>query len=70
VDTKDKGVAAVDAMADKVAEDDEAEDEVLLHRRRKTTTYPKSAGRLPHYVDRGLVHHVAVRLVSCTLSEE
>ena len=56
MDTEDKGVAALDAMADKVAEDNEAVDEVHLHRRRKTRAYPKSVGRLPHYSEEGQHH--------------
>jgi hypothetical protein len=43
----------MDAMADKVVEDDKAEDEVHLHRQRTTTTYPKLVGNLPHYSEEG-----------------
>ena len=45
-DTEDN---AADAMAEEAAEDNRVEDEVHLHRRRNTTTYPRSVDRLPHY---------------------
>ena len=44
----DRVVAAADEMAGEAVEDDGEEDEVHLHRRRKTATYLRSGVRSPH----------------------
>ena len=42
--------SVADATADEAAVDNGVEDEVHLRRRRKTTTYPRSVDRIPHYL--------------------